>query len=75
MLEALPKELPPAEVYADQLAFNASNENAINWPESPVFTICWKVAVGSILEPDSPECLGAKREVRVVAFPLCNAVV
>jgi endoglucanase len=36
---ALPKPLPPAKVYADQLASYASNEIAINWQASLVFLL------------------------------------
>jgi endoglucanase len=39
VLEALPKDLPPAKVYADQLASYASNEIAINWQASLVFLL------------------------------------
>lgn len=39
VLAALPKELPPAKVYADQLASYASNEIAINWQASLVFLL------------------------------------
>ena len=39
MLAALPKGLPPAKVYADQLASYASNEIAINWQAALVFLL------------------------------------
>jgi endoglucanase len=39
VLRALPKDLPPAKVYADQLASYASNEIAINWQASLVFLL------------------------------------
>jgi endoglucanase len=39
ILAALPKDLPPAKVYADQLASYASNEIAINWQASLVFLL------------------------------------
>jgi len=39
VLAALPKDLPPAKVYADQLASYASNEIAINWQASLVFLL------------------------------------
>jgi endoglucanase len=39
VLVALPKDLPPAKVYADQLASYASNEIAINWQASLVFLL------------------------------------
>jgi len=39
VLAALPKDLPPAKVYADQLASYASNEIAINWQASLVFVL------------------------------------
>jgi endoglucanase len=39
VLAALPKDLPPARVYADQLASYASNEIAINWQASLVFLL------------------------------------
>jgi endoglucanase len=39
VLAALPKNLPPAKVYADQLASYASNEIAINWQASLVFLL------------------------------------
>ena len=35
----LPRDLPPAKVYADQLASYASNEIAINWQASLVFLL------------------------------------
>lgn len=38
-LAALPKDLPPAKVYADELASYASNEIAINWQASLVFLL------------------------------------
>lgn len=38
-LAALTKDLPPAKVYADQLASYASNEIAINWQASLVFLL------------------------------------
>jgi endoglucanase len=38
-LAALPKDLPPAKVYADLLASYASNEVAINWQASLVFLL------------------------------------
>jgi endoglucanase len=39
VLVTLPKDLPPAKVYADQLASYASNEIAINWQASLVFLL------------------------------------
>ncbi len=39
VLAALPNDLPPAKVYADQLASYASNEIAINWQASLVFLL------------------------------------
>jgi endoglucanase len=39
VLVALPKDLPPAKVYADQLASYASNEICINWQASLVFLL------------------------------------
>jgi endoglucanase len=39
VLAALPKGLPPAKVYADQLGSYASNEIAINWQASLVFLL------------------------------------
>jgi endoglucanase len=39
VLAALPKDLPPARVYADQMASYASNEIAINWQASLVFLL------------------------------------
>jgi endoglucanase len=39
VLAALPKNLPPAKVYADQLASYGSNEIAINWQASLVFLL------------------------------------
>jgi endoglucanase len=39
VLAALPKDLPPAKVYADQLASYASNEIAINWQAALVFLL------------------------------------
>lgn len=39
VLAALPADLPPAKVYADQLASYASNEVAINWQASLVFLL------------------------------------
>jgi endoglucanase len=39
VLAALPKHLPPAKAYADQLASYASNEVAINWQASLVFLL------------------------------------
>jgi endoglucanase len=39
VLAALPKDLPPAKVYVDQLASYASNEIAINWQASLVFLL------------------------------------
>ena len=39
VLAALPKDLPPGKVYADQLASYASNEIAINWQASLVFLL------------------------------------
>jgi endoglucanase len=39
VLAALPKDLPPAKVYADRLASYASNEIAINWQASLVFLL------------------------------------
>jgi endoglucanase len=38
-LAALPKDLPPAKVYVDQLASYASNEIAINWQAALVFLL------------------------------------
>jgi len=38
-LAALPKGLPPAKVYADELASYASNETCINWQASLVFLL------------------------------------
>jgi endoglucanase len=39
VLQALPKDLPPAKIYADQLASYASNEICINWQASLVFLL------------------------------------
>ncbi|MGA3069884.1 MAG: glycoside hydrolase family 9 protein [Terracidiphilus sp.] len=39
VLAALPKDLPPAKVYADQTASYASNEICINWQASLVFLL------------------------------------
>jgi endoglucanase len=39
VLAALPTNLPPAKVYADQLGSYASNEIAINWQASLVFLL------------------------------------
>jgi endoglucanase len=39
VLAALPKDLPPSKVYADQLASYASNEICINWQASLVFLL------------------------------------
>jgi endoglucanase len=39
VLAALPKDLPPAKVYADQLASYASNEICLNWQASLVFLL------------------------------------
>jgi endoglucanase len=39
VLQALPRNLPPAKVYADQTASYASNEIAINWQASLVFLL------------------------------------
>jgi endoglucanase len=39
VLQAMPKDLPPAKVYADQLASYGSNEIAINWQASLVFLL------------------------------------
>jgi endoglucanase len=39
VLAALPKGLPPAKVYADELASYASNETCINWQASLVFLL------------------------------------
>jgi len=39
VLAALPKDLPPAKVYADQLASYASNEICINWQAALVFLL------------------------------------
>jgi endoglucanase len=39
VLQALPKDLPPAKVYADQLASYGSNEIAINWQAALVFLL------------------------------------
>jgi endoglucanase len=39
VLAALPKDLPPAKVYADQMASYASNEIAINWQAALVFLL------------------------------------
>jgi endoglucanase len=38
-LAALPADLPPAKIYADQLASYASNEICINWQASLVFLL------------------------------------
>jgi len=39
VLAALPKDLPPAKVYADQQASYASNEICLNWQASLVFLL------------------------------------
>jgi endoglucanase len=39
VLQALPPDLPPAKVYADQTASYASNEICINWQASLVFLL------------------------------------
>jgi endoglucanase len=39
ILVVLPKDLPPAKVYADQQASYASNEIAINWQAALVFLL------------------------------------
>jgi endoglucanase len=39
VLAALPKDLPPGKIYADQLASYASNEICINWQASLVFLL------------------------------------
>ena len=39
VLAALPKDLPPAKIYADQTASYASNEICINWQASLVFLL------------------------------------
>jgi len=39
VLAAMPKDLPPAKVYADQLASYASNEICLNWQASLVFLL------------------------------------
>ena len=39
VLAKLPRDLPPAKVYADQLASYASNEICINWQASLVFLL------------------------------------
>lgn len=39
VLEALPKDLPPAKVYADEWASYASNEICINWQAALVFLL------------------------------------
>jgi len=39
ILHALPFDLPPAKVYADNQAFYASNEIAINWQSALVFLL------------------------------------
>jgi endoglucanase len=39
VLAKLPKDLPPAKVYADQMASYASNEIAINWQAPLVFLL------------------------------------
>ncbi len=39
VLAALPKDLPPAKIYADQQASYASNEIAINWQAPLVFLL------------------------------------
>jgi hypothetical protein len=39
VLQKLPKDLPPAKVYADQLASFASNEICINWQAALVFLL------------------------------------
>jgi endoglucanase len=43
VLAALPKDLPPAKVYADQLASYASNEICINWQASLVFLLAGEI--------------------------------
>ena len=39
LLAAMPKDLPPGKLYADQLASYASNEICINWQASLVFLL------------------------------------
>jgi endoglucanase len=39
VLAAMPKDLPPAKVYADQMASYASNEICLNWQASLVFLL------------------------------------
>ena len=39
LLAAMPRDLPPAKLYADQLASYASNEICINWQASLVFLL------------------------------------
>jgi endoglucanase len=39
VLAKLPRDLPPAKVYADQLASYASNEICINWQAALVFLL------------------------------------
>jgi endoglucanase len=39
VLAALPKDLPPAKIYADETASYASNEIAINWQATLVFLL------------------------------------
>jgi len=39
VLAALPRDLPPAKVYADELASYASNEICLNWQASLVFLL------------------------------------
>jgi endoglucanase len=39
VLAALPKDLPPAKIYADEWASYASNEICINWQASLVFLL------------------------------------
>jgi endoglucanase len=43
VLAALPKDLPPAKIYADQLASYASNEICINWQASLVFLLAGEI--------------------------------
>ena len=39
VLAALPKDTPPAKIYADKLASYASNEICINWQAALVFLL------------------------------------
>jgi hypothetical protein len=39
VVDKLPKGLPPAKVYADELASYTSNEICINWQASLVFLL------------------------------------